>query len=400
MGPDTQDPRPFARYRVIELADMKGDFGAKLLGDLGADVIKVEPPDGSPVRRLAPFAADQPDPERSLLFLSRNTNKRGVTLDLSRAEGRDLFRRLIATADVFIESNRPGYLAELELDYEHLKEVNPSLVMAAITDFGQTGPHRDFKGAPIVAVAGSGAMVKAGYPDQVPPPPANPLGYNLASSMAALSIAIALYGRGVTGQGEYIDISAQEASMGCLDPWAVPNYSYGSPGQDRGTFVLQSLYPTKDGRVRIISNLPRHWAALRSLLGDPPELAAPELQDPAYRREHGSELHELISARTQTWSTQDLFAQGQAAGLIVTPLQPPSGYVNDPNEAARGFWEEVDHPVAGKARYAGMAARYGEIPLGIKRPAPLLGQHNGEVFGQDLGISEDELIRLKTAGVI
>lgn len=397
---DAHEAGPYSGYRVLEIADMKGDICGKLLGDLGADVVTIEPPTGSPVRRLAPFAGDTPDRERSLLFLSRNTNKRAVTLDITTNAGRGLFLRMAAAADVFIETMSPGYLATLALDYERLRSINPRLVMASVTDFGQTGPHRDYKGAPIVAVAMSGAMVKAGYPDQAPLPPANPLGYNLAASMACLAISIALYARGDSGVGQYIDISAQEAAMACLDPWAVPNHSYGQPGPERGTFVLQSLYPTTDGLVRIISGLPRHWVALRALLGDPAELAVAELQDPVYRREHGAELHGLISTHTQKMTTQEIFVQGQAAGLIVTPLQPPSGYVNDPNEAARGFWEEVDHPVVGKTRYAGTAARYRDIPLRIRRPAPLLGQHNGEIFGQELGLTQPELEQLQADGVI
>ena len=187
--------------------------------------------------------------------------------------------------------------------------------------------------------------------------------------------------------------------MACLDPWGVPTYSYGAAGQSRGTFVLQSLFPTKDGMVRIISNLPRHWAALRSLLGDPATLAEERLQDPAYRREHGPEVHDLISEHTRGWTSQDIFDAGQAAGLIVTPLQPPSGYMNDPNEIARGFWREVDHPVVGKARYAGMAATYRDIRQEITRPAPRLGEHNTEVYGQ-LGLSEADIERLRIAGTI
>ena len=387
-------------YRVLELVDLKGDLCGKLLGDLGADVVTIEPPTGSPVRRLAPFAQDIPGPDRSLLFLTRNTNKRGITLDVQSEAGPELFRRLVTDADVFIETTPPGYLERLGLDYEHLRTLNPRLVMASVTDFGQTGPHRDYKGAPLIAVAMSGAMVKAGYPDQPPLPPSNPLGHSVAATMACLSVMFALYARGDSGDGQYIDISAQESAMACLDPWSVPNHSYGAPGPQRGASVLQSLFPTQDGLVRIVSNLPRHWTALRALLGDPEELAAPEWQEPLYRRDNGERLHELIAVHTRAKTTQDLFMNGQAAGLIVTPLQPPSGYADDPHEAARGFFEEVDHPVVGKARYAGMGAQYRDVPLGIRRPAPLLGEHNDEVYHGQLGISRKELERLRAAEVI
>lgn len=154
--------------RVLDLADVKGVYGTRILADLGADVIKVEPPDGDPMRKIPPFVGDVPGPDRSLYWLYRNLNKRGITLNLASKEGGEIFKRLVKSSDIVVETFEPGYMKQLGLDYEALREVNPGLIMASITDFGQTGPYSHYKGSDIVDFAMSGAMIVNGTPDRAP----------------------------------------------------------------------------------------------------------------------------------------------------------------------------------------------------------------------------------------
>lgn len=392
-----------APYRVLDLADAKGVYCSKVLADLGADVIKIEPPDGDPTRRLLPFAGDIPGSDRSLYFLYRNTNKRSVTLNLSTEQGRSLFRQLVATADVLVETFPPGYLEAIGLDYGRLREINPRLIMASITEFGQGGPRRDYKGAPIIAFAMSGAMQVAGFADKPPCNAPNAMAYDAAATYASVGIMLALYGRGADGQGQYIDISVQEAAIAGLYPWAVPTLSYGGvaggpPMTKRGGGF--TIYPCKDGYVRIAAVVPRHFQALVQLVGSPEVLLTPEWQDPLFRRNNQDALQALVSEFMRERTMAELFRDGQALGLPISPLQPPSGFVHDPHPQARGFFVEVEHPEVGKALYPGVPYRLSETPLSIRRPAPRLGEHNEEVYCGELGLTKAELAALRAAGVV
>ena len=393
-----------SRYRVLDLADAKGDFCTKSLADLGAEVIKIEPPGGHPTRLIPPFAGDIPDPDRSLYFLFRNLNKRGVTLSLESEEGRDLFRRLVATADVLVETFEPGYLDGLGLGYHALREINPGLIMASITEFGQSGPRAHYQGAPIVALAMSGAMQVAGFADKAPCNAPNAMAYDIASTYAGTGIMLALYGRGESGEGQYLDISVQEAGIAGLLPWAVPMTSYGTVlgGLDhpvRGGLGL-GTYRCGDGYVRVASNVPRHWDALKSLIGEPEELADEIWEDPLFRRENQDVLKALVEGLLEDRTMTELFNTGQALGLPITPLQPVSGFASDPQPHGRGFFPEIQHPVAGAAKYATVPYKMSETPFNSWRPAPLLGQHNEAIYCDGLGISTDELTALRARGVV
>ena len=223
-------PGPLAGLRVLELADETGQFCGKLLGDLGADVVKIEPPGGEPCRRIGPFLDDIPHPERSLSFWYYNTSKRGITLDLETADGRELFRRLAATADVILETFRPGFLASLGLGYETLREQNPGLILCSLTPFGQTGPWRDYLSSDLLHMAAGGEMASCGYDEADVPnaPPIAPGGGNawhMGCHFAYMAIMAALVHRTVSGHGQYIDASIHEACALTTEA-AIANYVY------------------------------------------------------------------------------------------------------------------------------------------------------------------------------
>ena len=397
-------------YRILDLADAKGAYCTKALADLGADVIKVEPRDGDPTRRLPPFAKDTPGPDRSLYFLYHNTNKRGITLNLETEDGRHLVRQLVATADVLVETFAPGYMDSLGLGYSHLREINSRLIMASITPFGQSGPRRDHKMAPIVAFAMSGAMHGSGLPEKPPLDAPHPLAYQAAAVITGTGIMLALYARGANGQGQHIDVSVQEAAIDGLAPWGLPNLTpEGAPdanlaGRQTGLMTQRStgfpIYACRDGYVRMWTFTPRQWEALVQILSEPEVLKSPEWQDREYRNQNQSVFVDLFSRFAEQRTVAEVFREGQALGLSVNPVYSPAGFLDDPHTQSRGFASEVDHPEVGRALYLGSPYRLGDAPLTIRRPAPRLGEHNEEVYCDEQNLAPEELAALRATGVV
>jgi len=380
-------------YRVLDLADSKGAYCTKLLADLGADVIKIEPPQGDSTRSIPPFVDDIPHLEKSLYFLYRHSNKRGITLDLETPEGKDIFQKLVKTADVLVETYPPGYMASLNLDYPVLKEINGGLIMASITEFGQTGPYKDWKGSDIVDFAMSGVMISSGFSGKVPCNLPGTPACDATSLIAAISILVALYHRGTTGKGQYIDAAVHESSRIGLFPWLVPIYSHALT-DERITVVtdvrlgdsIYPVYPCKDGYVRV--------------LGDPEVLRLPEWQDFIYRIGNAEDLYTLMVEFTPNYTRFELFEAGHREGVPIIPIHDMAGFVNNPHTKAREFFVEVNHPVIGKAFYPGPPYKWTETPASIRHPAPCLGEHNEEIYCRELGFSKGDLSVLRRAGVV
>jgi crotonobetainyl-CoA:carnitine CoA-transferase CaiB-like acyl-CoA transferase len=394
-------------YRILDLTDSRGAYCTKLLADMGADVVKVEPPDGDVGRNMPPFLNGEPHPEKSLYFLYRNANKRGITLNIESDEGKDILRNLAESADVLVENYEPGYMDSLGLGYDVLQGINPKLIMASITEFGPDGPWRDYKGSNIVDFALSGVMITSGYPGKVPTMLPGTPAYDAASEIADIEILAAIYCRDDIGQGQKIDVSVHEAARTGLYPWSVPIYSYSltpdgplpMPEGRMGSQIFP-VYPCKDGFVRVIAITPRNWQALVRVLGSPEVLLMPDWENFIYRVGNAEDLYAIMIEFTTKFTQIELWEAGFREGVPITPIYDIPTFTDSADATERKFFIEVDHPVAGKGRYPGPPYKWTETPPSIRRPAPRLGEHNQEIYCGELGFTKDNLTALRYAGVM
>ncbi|MBW1900318.1 MAG: CoA transferase [Deltaproteobacteria bacterium] len=394
-------------YRILDLTDSRGTFCGRLLGDLGAAVIKIEKPEGGKARSIPPFAGDDPHPEKSLFFLYRNAGKKGITLNLETRDGRAIFRKLVEKADVVIESNRPGTMKELGLDYSALKQINPGLIMASITDFGQDGPYRNWKSSDLVDMAMSTAMITSGFPEGKPTAMPGAAGDDSCSLYTATSIVTALFFRGATGSGQYIDASTHETARLGIYPWGLvmwhsnvePDKPLPPPEGRMGTMIYP-IFPCKDGYVRVVALTPGQWAGLLRVIGEPEVLCTDEWKEFYYRIGNADALYALMLGFTTEFTMLELAEMGHREGVPIAPIFDIQGFNNSPQTKARGFLTEVDHPVVGKFKCPGPPYNWSETSCKIRSAAPCLGQHNKEIYCDELGYSTLELSAFKRAGII
>ncbi len=379
-----------AGRRVLEIADEKGTYCGKLFADVGADVIKIEPPRGDATRHLPPFWQDRPNPERSLFFLYTNTNKRSVTLDLESPRGQDLFRSLATSADLVIETLPPGRLDELGVGYAALSQQNPAIVLTSITAFGQTGPYRNWKTADIVANALSGVMHVTGEADDAPVTLAGTQAYYMASTCAAGSSAIALHHACNTGQGQHVDIAVHEVMASVSHICGAGKYlDDGIVPRRMGTGLFASVpsgtYPCKDGVVYLMINRPLHWQALAAWIAEVTGNDAVQeaiFEGPSSNRQPHRDLIDVyIADLTSRFTVEEIYHEGQRRHLAFTPVNTATAVVEDAHLAARGFFVEVAHGATETLRYPGAPYRHEVTPWRIARPAPRIGEHNEEVYG-------------------
>lgn len=394
-------------YRILDLTDSRGSYCTRLLADLGADVIKIEPPIGDCGRGMPPFFNDERHPEKSLYFIYRNANKRSITLNIDSAKGKEILQKLVKSADVLVENFEPDYMFNVGLDYGTLKKHNPRLIMASITEFGSDGPYKNYKGSNIVDFALSGVMITSGPPKKAPCLLPGTPAHDAASMIADIEILAALYCRDAIGKGQKIDVSVHEAARTGLYPWSVPIYSHSltpdGPLPAPETRLADSIYPVypcKDGYIRVIALTPRQWQALVRVLGSPEVLLMPEWENFISRIANAQDLYAIMLEFTTKYTQIELFESGFREGVPIAPIYDIPGFVNSSDANARGFFVEVDHPVAGKGKYPGPPYKWTVTQPSVKRPAPCLGQHNEEVYGKELGLSKDELMTLRNAGVI
>lgn len=398
-------PRALADLRVLDLTDLKGALCAKLFGDMGADVIKIEPPGGDAMRSIGPFLDNLPHRDRSLLYWFYNTSKRGVTLDLQDPTGQDLFRQLVAKVDVVIESFAPGTLAKWGLGYETLKQQNPQLVLTSISPFGQTGPYRDYKSSDTVAEALGGMIYTNGFSDD---PPLRALGlqaYHSASFFAAIGTMSALWARDTVGEGQWVDVSIQEAAAAAVEHVA-PFYHQGLGVQTRQGSLHWSRYfrvaQCKDGYIMHCSL--GDWTSLVEWVKSDDQardLGEPQWEDQFYRKEHAEHLFDVLDDWAKNYSVAELMEGAQLRRIPCPMVRPPEALVDDPQLNARGFFSEVNHPELGRTiRYPGGPFFFTVSPWRIARRPPLLGEHNTEVYRGELGISVDRLKELEQEEVI
>lgn len=403
-------------YRVLDLAGEQGQYCGKLLGDLGADVIKVEPPGGDPARRLGPFYHDDPNPEKSLYWFANNTSKRGITLDIGKAGGRDIFRRLAGTADFVIESFTPGYLDGLGLGYADLEKINPGIIFVSITGFGQTGPCSHYKTSALVAWAVGGEMIPFGDKDHPPTRISHhPQAFLHAGADAAAGALTALYQRWQTGLGQQVDVSIQESVVNTTEH-VIAGWDLRHVNQSHGRYVipghrLTRIWPCRDGYVSwYFQNGAMSRRSNRTLVD---WMLAEGLADDfiaGYDWEKFSVLTpqaeidaiEAPTARFFLAHTRDeLFEGALKYDVQLYPVSTTADTLNNEQLKARQFWQPVEHPELGTTiNYPGGFAVSSQASPRIIRRAPLIGEHNFEIYGGELGLSTEEMKSLKLAGVI
>jgi crotonobetainyl-CoA:carnitine CoA-transferase CaiB-like acyl-CoA transferase len=391
--------------RVIELAQgVAGPYCGKLLADAGAEVIKVEPPEtGDSSRNLGPFPDDIPDGEKSGLYLHLNTNKKSVSLDIATTSGRLILKRLLAEADMLIESFPPGHLPGLGLGYDDLKEELPDLIYCSITPFGQTGPYRDYRANSIALMALCGLMYVSGDPDREPLATGGYPADYFAALNAWVAVLAALAFREREGGGQYIDVSMLE-SLGCADEYNTGMYSF--MGAIRRRYYSRHLfaypmdiYPCRDGQIIVVPGT-QGFPTSMALLIEQPELETHMLFTNFWMRAiQWGEFDALIQPWLSQHDWEEILTLAQELRMPFGPVLGPKTLLTNAHLAERGFFQEIEHPAAGKLTHCGPPFLMSETPLQTG-PAPILGQHNEEVLSEAMGYEREDLTILRERGII
>ena len=381
---------PLSGIRVLDLSQvMAGPFCCMLLGDMGADVIKVEPPGvGDQTRRSMGFRMKGED---SPGFLALNRNKRSITLNLKSEAGREVFYKLAATADVVVENSRPGVAAKLGVDYETLRKVNPRIVYASISGFGQTGPWSQRPGFDLIAQAMTGVISATGIPGAEPVKSGVPVGDLGAGLFATYAILAAVIGREKTGRGEYIDTSLFDAALALsvwetTELWATGN-SPGPLGTANRMSAPYQAFEAKDGKFVIGAANQRLWERTCDLIGRPELREDPRYVDNKDRVANRAELADELAPTFRTRTVHEWVEMFLEAGVPAGPIYDYRQAVESEHAIARGAVMDVAHPVEGKFRALGFPVKMSETKQRVRYPPPLLGEHTGALL-DELGLGE------------
>ena len=400
-----EKPAALAGLRVLDLADYRGSLCTRLMADMGADVIKIEPPGGAAGRRIGPFLDDRPHHDRSLFFWFYNLNKRAMTLDLDRNEGVEVLLKLARSADIVVESFAPGKMAARSLGWETLKQVNPALILMSITPFGQTGPFRDFLADDTVLAAQGGMLYVNGWPGRQPVRPFGLQAYHASAYFGAIATLCALFARDRDGRGQWIDLSMQEATACAVEHVAGSYFGEGRIEPRRGTLHWSRYFRIGQCRDGAIMHCTLgDWTSLVEWVagdGKAQDLVGPEWADVLYRGEHAEHLFEVLDEWVKDYGRDELLERAQTLRLPYASVRPPEALFADEQLAARGYFVEVEHPELGrKFRYPGAPYLFNGTPWRVYRRPPLLGEHTTEILRDDLGIDAVEAATLAAAGII
>ncbi|MFC1901129.1 CaiB/BaiF CoA transferase family protein [Chloroflexota bacterium] len=407
-------------YRILDLTDEKGIMGGRVLGDLGADVIQIEKPCGNTARNIGPFYKDDPDPEKSLFWFSCSANKRGITLDIDTADGKEIFKKLVKTADAVIESFPPGYMEENGLGISELEKINPGISLVSITPFGQTGPYRDYKISDIIAWAMGGYMFTLGDEDRPPVRISyHDHAYLQAGIQAAQGALMAIYHREMTGEaGQYIDVSIQDAVTRVTPERITHHWDFsqriGRRGGRMGLVSIRRIWPCIDGYVYAIywgGQFARRWNSPLVRWMEAEGVATDFISnfdwDTFEAMQMTQDVADGIEGPTlklfEKFTKNELLNGALEHNVQLYPLSDNKDFLDNIQLKSRDFWVDVEHEDLGDTlKYPGGFAKItgGGIPPNIHRRAPLIGEHNEEIYVGELGISNDTLIALKQAKVI
>lgn len=415
-----------SRYRVLDLTEYGAMLCGKILGDLGADVIKIEKPGGDLSRKYGPTYKNRLDYPAGLYWWALNVNKRGITLNIESHSGQEIFRRLVKSCDFVIESFSAGYLDGLQLDYNELRQINARIIMTSISPFGQTGPKAHYKACDLVSWASGGQMYCCGDADRPPMQLIFPQAYLHAGAEAAVGSLIAHYYREISGEGQHVDVSIQESVIGTLmdtqEMWDFSKFDFVRSGRyftflrTDGTPVRHAfIFPCKDGWVTCYTLGGTAMASVRSLQGIvgwmDEEGAAPEwlktfdwvndYQTTSLTQEKIDEVEAPFIRFLKTKTKKELYEAGLRRGLILGPVFAPQDIVESEQLKIRDFWRPVEHRELGESiTYCGAWAKFSETSLEIRRRPPLLGEHNQEIYSEDLNMSRLEMLWLRESGII
>jgi benzylsuccinate CoA-transferase BbsE subunit len=407
-------------YRALDISDERGLFCGKVLADLGCDVIKVEQPGGDPARNVGPFWHDIPHPERSLFWFVLNTSKRGITLNLETTGGKELFKRLVRSADFVIESFLPGYLDSIGLAYSVLEEINPRLILVSITPFGREGPYKDYKISDLVAQAMGGEVYVLGDPDRPPVRISYPQAYFNAGLEAAAGALTAHYYREMTGIGQEVIVSIQEAMVWAQQDahlfWDLTKHSMERAGPirrrpDSGKGA-PAVWKCKDGYVSfIIIGGP---AGMRTLKGLVDMMNQEGMADDFIKRidwntfdwttviqEEVDPIVDRFSRFFMMHTMDELLRVSIERKIMIYPVNTAAEIVKSPQLEARQFWQQVEHPELNTIiAYPGFLFKASESICKIWHRAPLIGEHNEDIYIKEFGFSREELVVLRETGTI
>ncbi len=411
-------------YRVLDLTNEKGFLCGKALADFGADVIKIEKPGGDPARNIGPFYHDIADPEKSLYWFAFNAGKRGITLDIETPGGREIFKKLVGKADVVIESFRPGYLDGLGLGYAALSRINPGVILTSISGWGQKGPYRDYNDRDLAVWAMSGYMYIAGEPDRPPLAPSYPHAHLIGAMNGAVGTLVALCHRRATGRGQWVDASTHQGLCFAISvetklPWAIQRVNARREGRERvtirasdGQVRLPLLWECKDGSIAFYfwvgPNFVRHNLALVGWIKesgiDPGILDHFDWKSDDWTHCTVAEVtgvRRTLEKFFRRYTRMELNDGALKRRIQLTPVLAVKDLLTFPQLVDRGFWRGVAHPELGtEITYPGGFVKPEIGDCGIRFRAPLIGEHNEEVYRGELAMPPEELQNLKERGVI
>lgn len=412
--------------RILDLTNEQGHLCGKVLGDYGADVIKVEKPGGDLSRNIGPFYKDSDDPEKSLSWFACNTSKRGITLNIENPEGKELFKQLVRTADIVIESFMPDYMDGLGLGFSDLRDIKADIIMTSITPFGQTGPYAHYRATDLIGVSMGGLTRLLG--DLGRPPvrmSCDPQAYLHAGLQGATGSMMAYYHRELTGEGQHVDVSMQSAIvlalMSAPEVQELMKVNVVGTGQffisvrpePQGILFSRLILPCKDGYVfctfggggfagQVRSSIAMvEWANEEGMLLEFKDYDFAKWDATTISQEEQDRMLAIVGEFLKTKTKTELYEEAVKRGIMLAPCNNIEDINKNAQLKARKFWETMEHPELGEAiTYPGAPVKMSETPWRMSRRAPLIGEHNDEVYLDELGLSGEELAALKADSVI
>ncbi|MGQ9695268.1 MAG: CaiB/BaiF CoA transferase family protein [Thermodesulfobacteriota bacterium] len=395
--------------KILDLTQIyAGPYCSMLFADMGAEVIKIEPPWGEIIRDNPPLVKQGEggphDRSRSGYFLTLNRNKYGITLNLKHPRGVEIFKKLVKVGDVVLENYAPGVMKRLGIDYPVLCEINPRIIMCSISGFGQWGPYSERMSFDIIAQAMSGLMSVTGHPDAPPTKVGTSLGDVAASLHAAFAIMAALWFREKTGEGQYIDVSMQECMVAILEG-AIPRWTIGKElltpiGSMNPHECPMAAFRCKDGYIIIATVGDEHWQRFCRAINRPDWATDPQYKTKRQRWKKKYLLQEEIEKITTQYTVKEVGEMLDRERVANSPILNIQQVVDDPHLKARAYFVEVEHPIIGRAKIPGVPFKLSKTPGTVSRPSPLVGEHNELILKKYLGMSPEDVQRLKEAGVL